>query len=231
MGGKAYGALVAVASMAAAVSLALAGCETERVGAGADRGGSVGDGGAAGGGASGGGAASGGSTVGDGGAVGGGASTGGAAPTFTPASPYVEPGAGEGAPHYYDNNRSRLPGPMSAASAEDARREAARIEPVLKALWKQGRWDPDSVRAALLHLGYQEERLDSHGRRLSGTLSVTPMTPRFEGDHEVRPPGARIGLLVHPDACVTAFTQKADYQVSTNGPYPETTCLPPVPSH
>ncbi|WP_055549107.1 hypothetical protein [Streptomyces sp. NBRC 110028] len=147
------------------------------------------------------------------------------------ASPYVEPGAHDGAPHYRENNAYRLPGEMSPADAKDARKEAARIEPVLKRLWGRKKWDPKSVRAAMLKLGYEEERTGPKGERLGGTLTVRGMEPRFETDHYVTPEGARVGLRVHPDACVTAFVQKTNYQVSTNGPYVETGCFEPPSGH
>ncbi|MHC5906323.1 hypothetical protein ACVNF4_20830 [Streptomyces sp. S6] len=148
-----------------------------------------------------------------------------------PASPYVEPGAGDGAPHYRENNGFRIPGEMSDASAADAQREAARIEPVLKRLWQQKKWDPATVRKAMLQLGYEEQRFDAGGRSLGGTLDVEAMTPRYVDDDYVTPEGARIGLRVHDDACVTAFVQKTNYQVSTNGPYLETGCFEPPSGH
>jgi hypothetical protein len=147
------------------------------------------------------------------------------------ASPYVEPGAGDGAPHYNENNAYRRPGEMSPASAADAKREAARIEPVLKRLWQEKKWDPATVRRALLGLGYQEERTGANGERLGGTLTVLPMSPRFETDHYVTPEGARVGLRVHEDACVTAFVQKSNYGVSANGPYLESGCFEPPFAH
>ncbi|MFF7652039.1 hypothetical protein ACFZCY_19835 [Streptomyces sp. NPDC007983] len=147
------------------------------------------------------------------------------------ASPYVEPGAHDGAPHYRENNAYRLPGEMSPADAKDARKEAARIEPVLKRLWGEKKWDPKSVRAAMLKLGYEEERTGPKGERIGGTLTVQGMEPRFETDHYITPEGARVGLRVHADACVTAFVQKTNYQVSTNGPYMETGCFEPPSGH
>ncbi|MER6141660.1 hypothetical protein ABT174_16530 [Streptomyces sparsogenes] len=145
-------------------------------------------------------------------------------PSSSGASPYVEPGAGDGAPHYNENNAGRLPGEMSADSAEAARKEAGRIEPVLKRLWKEKKWDVKSVRAALLELGYEEVGA-------GGTLDVRGMEPRFETDHYVTPKGARVGLRVHDDACVTAFVQKTNYEVRTNGPYPESGCFEPPFAH
>ncbi|MGW0536091.1 hypothetical protein [Streptomyces sp. NPDC003032] len=72
------------------------------------------------------------------------------------ASPYVEPGVVDGAPHHGDNNAYRRPRDMTAAGQEAARAEAARMEPVLKRLWRQKKWDPQSVRAALTgRLGYE----------------------------------------------------------------------------
>jgi hypothetical protein len=143
----------------------------------------------------------------------------------------VEPGAGDGAPHYNENNAGRRPGEMSPASAADAEREAARIEPVLKRLWQEKKWDPATVRRALLGLGYEEARTGANGERVGGTLTVRPMSARFETDHYVTPEGAEVGLSVHPDACVTAFIQKSNYQVSTNGPYPESGCFEPPFAH
>ncbi|MFD0020656.1 hypothetical protein [Streptomyces sp. NPDC058382] len=146
------------------------------------------------------------------------------------ASPYVEPGSHDGAPHYNDNNAGRRPSAISRAGEKDARREADRIEPVLERLWKQGKWDPRSVRSAMLALGYREQA-GSEGERPSGRLEVRAMQPRFETDHYVTPAGARIGLRVRRDACVTAFTQKTNYQVQVNGPYPETGCFAPPFAH
>ncbi|MGW1260227.1 hypothetical protein ACWD5Q_34960 [Streptomyces sp. NPDC002513] len=155
----------------------------------------------------------------------------GTSPSPAVGSPYVEPGAGDGAPHYRENNGFRISGAMSAASAEDAQREADRIEPVLKRLWQHRTWDPKTVRAAMLELGYQEERFDAKGNLLGGTLRVKPMDSRFRNGREVRPEGALVGLRVHADACVTAFVQKTNYQVSTNGPYPEAGCFEPPAGH
>ncbi|MFG2287503.1 hypothetical protein ACGFOU_15790 [Streptomyces sp. NPDC048595] len=152
-------------------------------------------------------------------------------PSGVGASPYVEPGAHDGAPHYDENNAYRRSGEMSPASGKDAQREADRIEPVLKRLWKQRKWDPKSVRTALLALGYEELRTGPKGEQLGGKLEVRGMDSRFEGDHYVTPEGARIGLHVHKDACVTAFVQKTNYQVQVNGPYMETGCFEPPFGH
>lgn len=168
-------------------------------------------------------------------------STSSAAPSANPsssssssgpgASPYVEPGAHDGAPHYNENNAGRQPRDMSPASEKDAQREANRIEPVLKRLWDQKRWDPKSVRTAMLALGYKEQRTGPKGEQLGGNLEVRGMEPRFDRDHYVTPQGARIGLRVHKDACVTAFVQKTNYQVLVNGPYLESGCFEPPFAH
>ncbi|MFB9507546.1 hypothetical protein ACFFS2_20185 [Streptomyces aurantiacus] len=157
--------------------------------------------------------------------VGGGSGSGsgsGLGSSASGASPYVEPGAGDGAPHYNENNAYRRTGEMSPAHARDAEREAARIEPVLKRLWKQGKWDPATVRAALLQLGYEEG---------DDALTVREMFRRFKGNEYYTPEGAMVGLSVHPDACVTAFVQKSNYGVQTNGPYLETGCFEPPYGH
>ncbi|WP_165914509.1 hypothetical protein [Streptomyces sp. AcE210] len=151
--------------------------------------------------------------------------------TSPPASPYVEPGVVDGAPHNGDNNAYRRTGDMSPAGEKAARREAARIEPVLKRLWGQKEWDPESVRAALLKLGYAEEGSGDAGERAGGTLGVRGMDARYETDHYVTPEGAQVGLRVRADACVTAFVQETNYGVKVNGPYMETGCFEPPYGH
>ncbi|WP_330278676.1 hypothetical protein OHO83_03925 [Streptomyces sp. NBC_00569] len=152
-------------------------------------------------------------------------------PTSPPASPYVEPGVVDGAPHIGDNNAYRRTGTMSPAGEKAARREAARIEPVLKRLWGQKEWDPESVRAALLELGYAQEGSGEAGERAGGTLGVRGMDARYETDHYVTPDGAQVGLRVRADACVTAFVQETNYGVEVNGPYLETGCFEPPYGH
>jgi hypothetical protein len=156
---------------------------------------------------------------------------GASSPSAPGASPYVDPGAGDGAPHYNENNAYRRAGEMAPAHAADAGREAARIRPVLKRLWEQRKWDPGTVRTALLRLGYEEERVAKDGKRLGGTLTVTGMPSRWEDEGHVTPEGTRVALRVHDDACVTAFLQKSNFDVRTNGPYPETGCFEPPYGH
>lgn len=57
------------------------------------------------------------------------------------------------------------------------------------------------------------------------------MGSRFEADHYVTPEGASVGVRVHDDACVTAFVQKTNYEVKTNGPYIEGGCFEPPAGH
>ncbi|MFF9346420.1 hypothetical protein [Streptomyces sp. NPDC014734] len=155
----------------------------------------------------------------------------GSSPSASGASPYVEPGAGDGAPHYNENNAYRHPRDMSPAHAKDAEREAGRIRPVLERLWKQGQWKPSEVRAALLRLGYEEAPAAGDGGRTGGTLTVREMRPRYRDGGYVTPEGAMVGLRVHDDACVTAFVQKTNYEARANGPYPETGCFEPPYGH
>jgi hypothetical protein len=143
----------------------------------------------------------------------------------------VEPGAGDGAPHYNENNAYRREGDMTPAHAKDARREADRIRPVLERLWERRKWDPETVRTALLRRGYEEERVTKDGKRLGGTLTVTGMSPRWKSDGYVTPEGTRVALRVHDDACVSGFVQKSNFEVRANGPYPETGCFEPPYSH
>ncbi|WP_063826259.1 hypothetical protein [Streptomyces sp. AA1529] len=155
-------------------------------------------------------------------------------PTRSPIGPArgnVEPDSHGGAPHYRENNGFKIPKGMSPASEEIARREADRIEPVLKRLWKNRVWDPKSVRAALLRLGYRNEGPDSEQGR--GTLIVQGMGTRLglTDAHPVRPEGARVALRVRHDACVTAFTQPTNYLVKVNGRFLETGCFEPRSGH
>lgn len=157
--------------------------------------------------------------------------SGTSSPGATGASPYVEPGAGDGAPHHNENNAHRREGEMAPAHARDARREADRIRPVIEELWERRKWDPATVRTALLRLGYEEERVSKGGKRLGSTLTVTKMSSRWKDDGYVTPEGTRVALRVHDDACVTAFVQKSNFDVRTNGPYPETGCFEPPYGH
>ncbi|MGW6910141.1 hypothetical protein [Streptomyces sp. NPDC054940] len=157
------------------------------------------------------------------GAAGGGApsaSAGTPSATESPAgaSPYVEPGAGDGAPHYNENNAYRQTREMSPEHAKDAERDAERIRPVIERLWEQRTWDPAAVRTALLRFGYEE-------------LTVRAMDKRYRDGGYVTPEGALVGLRVHPDACVMAFVQKSNFEVRADGPYLETGCFPPPFSH
>ncbi|MDX3095883.1 hypothetical protein PV703_20255 [Streptomyces sp. ME01-24h] len=139
-----------------------------------------------------------------------------------PARGNVEPGSHDGAPHYRENNGFKIPEKMSPAGEKAARAEAARIEPVLKRLWAAGTWDAESVRKALLELGYRDEGPDSDQGR--GTLVVRAHDPGSN-------PGSGIALYVRHDACVTAFVQTTNYQVSVNGRFPETGCFEPRGGH
>lgn len=148
------------------------------------------------------------------------------------ASPYVEPGVVDGAPHNGDNNAYRRPGDMTPADEEAAQAEAARMKPVLKRLHEGKKWDPESVETALTdELGYKIRRTTSSGKLLGGTLDVQEMRSRYENDEYVTPEGASIGLYVGEHACVTAFVQPTNYGVATNGHFPETGCMEPPIGH
>ncbi|WP_190083635.1 hypothetical protein [Streptomyces longisporoflavus] len=162
-------------------------------------------------------------------------SSGPAGPTSSPApgaSPYVEPGVVDGAPHNGENNAYRRPGDMSPASEEAAEAEAARMTPVLKRLHAKKKWDPESVRAALTgELGYEVVKTGSKGKVLSGNLIVQEMRSRYENDEYITPEGTMIGLRVRKDACVTAFVQPTNYEARANGPFMETGCMEPPTGH
>ncbi|MFK8908021.1 hypothetical protein [Streptomyces sp. YS-3] len=162
----------------------------------------------------------------------GSAATRAASPSRSPVGPArgnVEPDSHDGAPHYRENNGFKFSQEMSPAGEKAARAEAARIEPVLKRLWTAKVWDPERVRAALLELGYRSA--GPNGEQKLGKLTVRRMDPRFETDHYVTPAGAQIALRIREDACVTAFTQPTNYQVSVNGLYMETGCFEPRGGH
>ncbi|MGA4980288.1 hypothetical protein [Streptomyces cinereoruber] len=139
-----------------------------------------------------------------------------------PARGNVEPDSHDGAPHYRENNGSKIPEEISPASEEAARAEAARIEPILKRLWKAKAWDAERVRAELLKLGYRDEGPDREDGR--GTLFVRA--------HDLDSnPGASVALNIGRDACVTAFLQSTNYQVKVNGRFLETGCFEPRGGH
>lgn len=132
------------------------------------------------------------------------------------ASPYVEPGVIDGAPHNRENNAYRRPAEVSLSGRAAAWDEAARIHPVLKRLWETKKWDAFSVRTELVDkLGY-EDRLD-----------VQEQYPTAEGDQE----GALIGLSVGDDACVTGYIGATGFGADVNGRFPETGCVTPPTGH
>ncbi|WP_438295970.1 hypothetical protein [Streptomyces sp. HUAS TT7] len=92
-------------------------------------------------------------------------------------------------------------------------------------------WDPKRVRAVLLQLGYNNEAPDRDEGR--GTLVMEDMGTRLglTDTHPVVPEGARIALRVLLGACVTAFTQPSNYQVTVNGRFMESGCFEPRGSH
>ncbi|WP_331721489.1 hypothetical protein [Streptomyces sp. NBC_00212] len=155
-------------------------------------------------------------------------------PTRSPIGPArgnVEPDSHDGAPHYRENNGFKVPKDMSTGSDEIARREADRIEPVLKRLWDNKVWDPKRVRAALLQLGYRNEGPDTDEG--PGTLVVQDMGERLglTDTHPVRAEGSLIALRVRHDACVTAFTQPTNYLVKVSGRFLESGCFEPRGGH
>ncbi|GCD43303.1 hypothetical protein [Streptomyces paromomycinus] len=145
-----------------------------------------------------------------------------------PARGNVEADSDGGAPHYRENNGFKVPREMTPAGEEAARKEAARIEPVLKRLWKEHGWDPDSVRTALLRLGYRT------GDGLQpGTLIVSGMGERhiLTQIDPITPEGALFALRVRKDACVHGAVQPSGSQLEVSGPYLETGCFEPRGGH
>ncbi|GAA3825543.1 hypothetical protein [Streptomyces chiangmaiensis] len=47
-----------------------------------------------------------------------------------------------------------------------------------------------------------------------------------DGDY-VSAEGAMVGLRVRDEACARALVQRTDYDMQTDGPYPETGCFEP----
>lgn len=77
----------------------------------------------------------------------------------------------------------------------------------------------------------QDVRREVDRVRLGGTLTVRDMGSRFETDHYVTPEGALVAVRVHDDACVTAFVQKVNCEVKTDGTYVESGCFEPPAGH
>ncbi|MFD7863428.1 hypothetical protein [Streptomyces sp. NPDC059783] len=161
-----------------------------------------------------------------------GPSRGGLSPAPSgPARGNVEPDAHGGAPHYRENNGFKIPKEMTPASAKAARAEAARIEPVLKRLWKARKWDAESVRAELLKLGYREKGSDSGEAGNGGGSGEGSGRLDVRANGSSSNPGAGVALYVGRDACVTAFVQSTNYQVSVNGRFIESGCFEPRGGH
>ncbi|MEV5595367.1 hypothetical protein [Streptomyces sp. NPDC052496] len=147
---------------------------------------------------------------------------------LAPARGNVEPDSHDGAPHYHENNGFKVPREMTPAGEEAARKEAARIEPVLKRLRTDHAWDPNSVRAALLRLGYRT------GDGLQpGTLVVSGMGERhiLTQTAPVTPEGSLFALRVRKDACVHGAVKPSGSQLEVSGPFLETGCFEPRGGH
>ncbi|MFH8350586.1 hypothetical protein [Streptomyces sp. NPDC018045] len=140
----------------------------------------------------------------------------------------MEADSHDGAPHYRENNGFKVPREMPPDSEEAARKEAARIEPVLKRLYKDHAWNPDRVRTALLGLGYRT------GDGLQpGTLIVSGMGERhiLTQTAPVTPEGALFALRVRKDACVHGAVKPSGSQLEVSGPFLETGCFEPRGGH
>ncbi|MFC0037846.1 hypothetical protein [Actinomadura rayongensis] len=132
------------------------------------------------------------------------------------ASPYVEPGVVDGAPHEGENGAPRRARAMSDADARAARRAVARVRPVLDRLRRDGRIAPDDVRAALL------------GLFPAAAVTVGPAQRRSA---PTPPPGAEYGVRIGTTGCVTGAVAASRVWADANGLYPETGCLPPAFAH
>ncbi|POM25046.1 hypothetical protein BTM25_36880 [Actinomadura rubteroloni] len=137
-------------------------------------------------------------------------------PSPSAASPYVEPGVVDGAPHEGENGAPRRAREMSDADARAARRAVARVRPVLERLRRDGRIAPGDVRTALLGLFPAADVTVGRAQQRS---APTP------------PPGAEYGVRIGTTGCVTGAVGVARVWADANGLYPETGCLPPAFAH
>ncbi|MFG2311407.1 hypothetical protein ACGFS9_22480 [Streptomyces sp. NPDC048566] len=140
--------------------------------------------------------------------------------TTAPPSPHAEPDRGDSAPHHAENEVGRRPGAMSAADAAAARRQAARVRPVLEGLRAGGRVGPDAVRPALAALGFAP-----------ADLRVQRPWSRWNGDHAEAVPGTLYGIRVGATACVSGMVDDGQVWTEVTGPYPETGCVAPPVAH
>lgn len=138
----------------------------------------------------------------------------------TPPSPHAEPDRGDSAPHNAENTVGRRPGAMTAADREAARKEAARVRPVLERLRTEGRIAPDAVRPALAALGFPP-----------ADLRVQAPWSRWNVDHAEKVPGTLYGIRIGATACVSGMLDAGQAWTEVTGPYPETGCVAPPVAH
>ncbi|MET7823077.1 MULTISPECIES: hypothetical protein [unclassified Streptomyces] len=136
------------------------------------------------------------------------------------ASPHAEPDRGDSAPHNAENTIGRRPGEMTAADREAARKEAARVRPVLEKLRTEGRIAPDAVRPALAALGFPP-----------ADLRVQAPWSRWNVDHAEKVPGTLYGIRIGATACVSGMLDAGQAWTEVTGPYPETGCVAPPVAH
>ncbi|MEU0780650.1 hypothetical protein ABZ341_03615 [Streptomyces sp. NPDC006173] len=137
-----------------------------------------------------------------------------------PSSPHAEPDRGDSAPHNEENNVGRRPGEMTAEDRESARKQAAKVRPVLEKLRAEGRIGPDAVRPALAALGFPP-----------ADLRVQEPWSRWNVDHSEKVPGTLYGIRIGATACVSGMLDADQVWTEVTGPYPETGCVAPPVAH
>ncbi|MFF2327893.1 MULTISPECIES: hypothetical protein [unclassified Streptomyces] len=93
------------------------------------------------------------------GGAGPGAGSGSSGPPAAGPSPYIEPGAGDGAPHYRENHAFQSTAELSPADRAKADAEVKKVEEGLAGIAEGRRSTEPGLRKALAGLGYSPESI------------------------------------------------------------------------
>jgi hypothetical protein len=120
---------------------------------------------------------------------------------------YVEPGPGDQAPHEAENRAGLQPRPLGDEARQRLAVVAQRVTGVLEPLRAKGTATPESVRSALVELGYRADQVGVVWQNMV-VFGITTS-----------------------DGCVQGAVRPERLQVEVAGPSVEWGCLPPGPTH
>lgn len=124
------------------------------------------------------------------------------------AFPHTETGPGDLAPHEVENRSGLLPKDLTPEAQQRLNREANRIRPVLESLRAKGDFSAESLKQALVRLGYRADQVATQRRENLAVFGISAKGGCLLGD-------------IRPERAL----------VLAQGPSAEWGCLPPGPTH